>query len=148
MSHTTSIDSIVISDEKALENAVMELKERHGINCELLTNTKARAYYNDQSGMDTNADFVLKLNESRYDVGFYRKEDGTLEARYDAWAGEVQKQLGVSVEEGTEIGQSQLGKFYQEYAIAAATREAMSQGYMVDRFQKEDGEVQLTVQGY
>ena len=148
MSHTTSIDSVVISDERALELAVHELKTRHNIDCELLTNAKARAYYRDQDGMDQNAAFVLKLNKSKYDVGFYRKEDGTLEARYDDWAGDVRGQLGVAAEENTPEGQSKLGKLYQEYAVAAAVRSAESQGYMVDRSVKDNGEVQLTVQGY
>ncbi len=148
MSHTTTIDSVVISDERALTLAVQELKTRHGINCELVTNTKPRAYYNNQNGMEENAPYVVKLEDSRYDIGFYRKEDGTLEARYDAWGEDIHKILGVEAEVDTPEGQSHLGKLYQEYAVAAATRSAQAQGYMVDRSLKTNGEVQLTVQGY
>ena len=145
MSHTATIDAVVISDEHALRAAITELKN-NGVNCDLLENAMARAYYPNQSGMDTEARFVVKLHDSRYDVGLYAKEDNSgYEARTDLWGGDVQKVLGAKAQEGESDAQAALGKLFQTYAIHAATRKATQQGYRVNRVTKDDGTVQLQI---
>ena len=59
MSHTTAIDSVIISDVAALQAAITELS-REGISCELLENAKPRAYYSSQEGLGQ-ARYVVKL---------------------------------------------------------------------------------------
>lgn len=146
MSHTATIDSVVISDEHALRATITELKS-HGINCDLLENELARAYYPNQSGMSEKADFVVRLHDSPYDVGLYAKEDGKgYEARTDLYAGKVGNILGAKAQEGESSEQAALGKLFQTYAVQAATRKATQQGYRVNRINKNDGTVQLQVQ--
>lgn len=144
MSHTTAITSVVFTDIAALKQAVVELKSS-GVNCELLENAKPRAYYSAQEGMGQ-ADYVLKLNDSRYDVGFYKdKEAGGYVARTDLFGGDVQRQLGAQAQGTESPQQAALGKLYQGYAINAATRQAARQGYRVRRVTKADGTVQLVM---
>lgn len=144
MSHTTTIESVTISDIYALKSAVAELKQ-NGINCELIENATPRAYYNNQSGLEE-APYVLKLEDCQYDVGFYKRQDGSYEARADFWAGHVEKVLGSPAREGESADQARLGKLYQTYAVHAATRKAIEQGYSVNRVVKDDGTIQLVVQ--
>jgi hypothetical protein len=62
MSHTTVIGSIIISDMDALNGAIRELKAQ-GVNCDLLQGVKARAYFDNQAGME-NPDYTIKLHDS------------------------------------------------------------------------------------
>jgi len=73
MSHTTSISDIVFTDMAALQSAVMEL-QKNGVKCELVKDSTPRAYYAGQSGMGQ-APYVLKVNDAKYDVGFYWNEE-------------------------------------------------------------------------
>ena len=143
MSHTTSINSIVISDVDALRSAITELN-REGVQCELLENMIARAYSSTQAGMTEPADYVLKMEKSIHDVGLYKTDNG-YEARCDFWNGQIERQLGVTPAEGEDRNQARLGKLYQKYAIHAASRKATQQGYSVSRINNRDGSVQLRV---
>lgn len=144
MSHTTTIDAVAITDVDALKAAIKELKD-NGIRCDLLENKKPRAYSANQEGMAHPADFVLHLHDSPYDVGLYKNEDNAYEARTDLWNNHVAKILGVPAGPGESKEQAALGKLFQTYAIHAATRKAVQQGYNVTRVTKEDGSVQLRV---
>lgn len=147
MSHTTAIEGVVFSDIAALQAAVEELNSK-GIKCSLEKDATPRAYYKDQSGMGK-ADYVLRLHDCPYDIGFYHKE-GTkagYEARTDLFAGHVARILGVPTRAGGNAMQAALGKLNQTYAIHAATRQAAKQGYSVRRVNKEDGSVRLVVEG-
>ena len=143
MSHTTTIDAIMFTDMGALQAAINELKAT-GVDCELMQNLTTRAYYNNQQGMGT-ADYVVKLNDAKYDVGLYASEDGGgYEARTDFYGGTVEKQLGV--QDAAVAGeQRKLGKLYQMYGVHGATRIAVQQGYAVNSVHKEDGTIQLRV---
>jgi hypothetical protein len=145
MSHTTAINSIEITDVDALRSAVQELKT-NGVDCELLENAIPRAYYRNQLPQ---ADLVLKLNKSAYDVGFYAKENGTgYITKCDFFQGDIAKQLGTNdVREGEDPVQARLGKLYQTYAVHATSRAAAQQGHTVQRINKADGTVQLVVTG-
>lgn len=149
MSHTTKVNGIVIKSAKAIEAAVAALA-KEGVDCELLRNTKPRAYYTDQVGMDKPADYCLRLNKSRYDVGFYAEGTGVnrrFEARCDFWGNDIQKQLGVAGYEGTEqADQAKLGRFYKQYTLAAATQHFVMKGKRVTSSQVPGTEqVQLVV---
>jgi hypothetical protein len=136
MSHTTTIKNVEITDLVALSAAITELKNS-GVDCELLENAVPRAYYQTQQGMGK-APFVLKLNKSRYDVGFYQKAEATgYEARCDLFGRDVEKVLG--------FGGNPLGKLMRHYSACAITRKAVQQGYYVNRINRTDGSIQLQV---
>ena len=141
MSHTTTISTLLLSDEAAIRAAISELASK-GVKCEILENAIPRAYYNDQMGQ---ADMVIKLGASRYDVGLYKKEDGSYEAKADFWGHDVEKALGAKAAKEDNPTQAKLGKFFSLYAAHAATRKAISQGYSVRRIDKADGGIQLQV---
>ena len=118
MSHTTKIKDSAIKDVKAIRTAVQRLKIKRGVNCSLLENTTPRMYYRGQS---EKCDFVLKLHDSKYDVGFNKQEDGSYEVMMDTWDGQVKSQLGgdwKSLEGRESSTRKHIGKFYEEYAIA------------------------------
>lgn len=146
MSHTTEISSIVFSDIAALQAAVNELSSK-GIRCSLVKGGKPRAYYQDQQGMG-NADYVLRLEDSPYDIGFYQdaKAKG-LVARTDLFAGHIARILGVKAQGNENAQQAALGRLNQTYAIHAATRKAVQQGMTVRRINNDDGSVRLVVGG-
>lgn len=144
MSHTTEIKSIVFTDIAALRAAVAELNTL-GVKCSLLENTTPRAYYQNQQGLGK-ADFVLKLDDCPYDVGFYKDEEvkGYV-ARTDLFAGRVHAVLGAKAQGNEKPEQAALGKLYQMYGVHAATRQAAKQGYAVRRVTKPDGTIQLVM---
>lgn len=147
MSHTTAIKSIAITSIPALRKAV-EFLQSKGIKCSLRENDTPRAYYSNQAGMGK-ADFVLKLDASRYDVGFYKGEDGKYEARTDFWQGDVERVLGVPATAETRgSSQHQLGRLFQAYAMCATEEQVRKQGYMVTRQFQTNGDVKLVVNGY
>jgi Protein of unknown function (DUF1257) len=141
MSHTTTISTLLLSDETAIRAAIAELSSK-GVKCELLENAVPRAYYDNQMGQ---ADMVVKLDNSRYDVGLYKKADGTFEAKADFWGKDVEKALGANPAKDDNATQAKLGKFFSLYAAHAATRKAVQQGYSVRRIDKADGGIQLQV---
>ena len=143
MSHTATIKTLMLSDKHAIRAAIEELKTK-GVDCDLLENAQPRAYYKDQANMGP-ADMVIKLNNSRYDVGLYRTEDGTFESRCDFWSGDIEKQLGVTPGADDNHQQAKLGKFYRSYAAHAASRAAIQKGYQVNRVDNADGSIRLTV---
>lgn len=144
MSHTTAIENIVFSDIAALQSAVNELAAK-GLRCSLVKDAQPRAYYQNQSGMGK-ADYVLKLEDAPYDIGFYRdtKKKG-LVARTDLFAGHVARVLGAKATGSETAQQAALGRLNQMYAIHAATRKAVSQGMSVKRVNNDDGSVRLVV---
>jgi hypothetical protein len=143
MSHTSTIDSVVISDVGALRQAIAELKGQ-GVNCELLENAVPRAYYANQTGLEK-APLVIKLNDSRYDVGLYDNGNGGFEARTDFWGGDVQNVLGAPAETPEQREQAKMGRLFQTYAVCAAESHAALNGYSTQRSLKEDGTVQLVL---
>lgn len=143
MSHTTTIDSIVISDVAALKAAVKDM-QKAGISCHLAENKIPRAYSRGQKGMDTAAEYVLELPKCSYDVGlYYSKELGGYEARTDFYDPGITQTLGVDRAKNGKGDQHRLGKLFQAYGVCATERQARNQGYMVTRSTQQDGTVQL-----
>ena len=146
MSHTTEISNIVFSDTAALTAAIKELAAK-GVKCSLVKGGVPRAFYPNQPGMGE-ADYVLRLEDSPYDVGFYHdKEKKGMVARTDLFAGRVAAVLGTTTTGTESAQQAALGKLYQMYAIHAATRKAVQQGMTVSRVNNTDGSVRLVVGG-
>lgn len=149
MSHTTRLNAIQIRSVNALRGVPALLKSLHGIDCSLVENATPRAYYAAQEGMGK-ADFVLKLNGSRYDLGLYKQADGTFEVRTDFWGQDVERILGVvrSADAKADSMQHKLGKFYQAYGTLAAEEQCRRQGKMVTRQITADGRIKLVVNGF
>jgi len=144
MSHTTEVSGIVFKDFDALRAAVAELKS-HGIKVELTEKSTPRAFYANQQGLGP-ADYVLRLLDAAYDVGFYMDEaKGGYVARTDLFGGSVAKTLGVERTGAETAEQAALGKLNQYYAVHAATRQAVKQGYSVRRVQKPSGVISLVM---
>jgi hypothetical protein len=96
--------------------------------------------------METEAPYVIRLHDSKYDVGLYRNADDTgYEARCDLWDGDIQRQLGIPHNQDCTREEAALGKLYNLYSVHAAMRAAAAQGHQVQRIDKEDGNVQLVV---
>lgn len=142
MSHTATIKGVEITDVKALEAAVRDLNKA-GVPCELIANATPRAYYHGQEGLGK-ADFVLKLHNSKYDVGLY-KSGKNYEARTDFWQKHVENQLGVQ-DDKVDPNQAKLGKLYQLYAVNATERSLTMKGISSRRIVKDNGTVQLIAQ--
>lgn len=142
MSHTSEVKAILISDIVALEHAVTDL-QNHGVRCRLVKDATPRAFFKDQKGLEK-ADYVLVLEDCPYDVGFYRDGKGYV-ARTDFYAGHVARVLGTNDAKVEDMGQRAMGKLYSAYAVAAATRKAVSQGMSVRRIDNTDGSVRLVV---
>ncbi len=145
MSHTSTINAAVITDVHALRAAINDLKQA-GVKCDLLENAVPRAYYSSQRGMEK-ADLVVKLHDSKYDVGLYKQEGkNSYEARTDFYNHQVEGVLGVTPQGEETPDQARLGKLLNAYAVNAATRKASQQGYQVSRVNNSDGSVQLRLQ--
>lgn len=144
MSHVTTIDELVFSDTEALKAAVAAL-QKGGIKCSLRANHVPRAYY---AGQLPQADQVLCLDDANYDIGFYHDaQKKGMVAKTDFYAGSVQKVLGAKIKDGESVAQANMGKLYHAYAVEAAKRQAIRQGYQVRTVNKPDGSVQLVMTG-
>lgn len=143
MSHTTTVNSIKITDINALRSAVEELS-RLGMRISLKQDATPRAYYSEQEGMGL-ADYVVQLDDSKYDIGLYKSKDGHYEARTDFYSGSVESVLGVQAGEGEDVSQARMGKLYQMYAVHAAEQQAFRQGYTASRHEMADGTLQVRV---
>lgn len=150
MSHTTAVKSTKIMSATALAAAVLELASK-GIKCSLVPNESPRSYFSaygrEQEGMGK-ADFVMKLDDAKYDIGFYKQPDGSYEPRTDFWAGSVEKVLGTPASAKEFADQAKLGKLFNAYAVHATMEQARNSGRMVRRVDHADGRVQLVLTGY
>lgn len=118
-----------------------------GIKCVLKEDGKApRAYYQDQQGMGP-APYVVHLVDCKYDIGLYKTEDGSYEARTDFWGGHVEKLVGVQACSVESKDQAKMGKLFQLYGIHATIEAARKKGQTVQRRVGKDGAVQLIVSG-
>lgn len=146
MSHTTEVNDIVFTDIEALKAAVNELAAK-GVKLSLTKGGTPRAYYANQNGMGA-ADYVLKVEQARYDVGFYSDKDKKgMVARTDFFGGDIERLLGTPVKQGDDPNRAKLGKLYHTYAIHAATRAAAKKGLQTRRVNNADGSVRLVVTG-
>ena len=192
MSHTTSINTVPMKSASALREAVARL-QRMGINCELLENAVPRMYYRDQIEQHVKAqqdlgntsdgyqfhanpeecDYVLRLPDSFYDIGFLRNAEGSLVPFFDDYErsaphlrgspdeGKVRiskllSAVGMNVKSQHWSGQRNssdtaelavsVGKLLQQYTAAASIEAATAQGYCVEgETVDEAGNIHLTV---
>ena len=145
MSHTTTLKNVAIRDVRAMRSAAEELAAS-GINCRLVENESPRMYY---PGQQEQCEYVLKLEDGSYDVGFKKQKDGTFAPVLDTWNGHVGRQIGASCPmPNTEEGRAQhaIGKFMQSYSKNAAINAARNQGYNVEGTETDaDGNVHVTI---
>ncbi len=183
MSHTATVSCVPIKDVRALHLMVQELQAQ-GIKCELIQNAVPRMYYADQIGKHlkgknntliyhTNpeeCDFVLRVKDAFYDIGFLRNKDGALEPLFDdfdypshivpsthdghgpireflgaAFAGQVQHWSGERKDDEQSL--HSIGKMLQSYTKHAAVLSAEDEGYSVTSSTLNDkGEVVLELE--
>ena len=147
MSHTTKLNNVVIKDIYALKQAVSALKSK-GINCELLENATPRMYSSNQG---ESCDYVLRLNDGKYDVGFQKQKDGTYVPVLDTWSDHVSNQIGATcplpnTAEGR--GQHAIGQFMHEYSYAAVANAALQKGLIKESETTDaNGYVHITYTG-
>lgn len=151
MSHTTTLKGVQIKSASAIRTTVQDLKNQ-GIDISLATNEVPRMYYREQEREIGKCEFVLKLGNSRYDVGLkWNEKEQQYDAFLDTWAGSIKNAIGASCampRDAGEQGEHAIGLFSQRYGINAAKEAASAAGYYVEReFIDEDGTVQLELGG-
>jgi hypothetical protein len=145
MSHTSTVKSIKIQSVSALRAAIAEMAS-NGIKCSLEEKVAPRAYSVGQQGMGV-ADYVIRLPDAQYDIGLYKTEDGSYEARTDFFMGSVERCIGAPARGPESREQARMGKLFQMYGVHAATEAARKKGHMVRRITKADGTIALEVTG-
>lgn len=150
ISHTTTLKTVAIRDVAAMHMAVAKLKAA-GVNCEFVRNQKPRMYYKEQV---EECEYVLQLNDGKFDVGFKLQEDGTYAPVFDEWGSHVGNQVGADVnvcpmpQSAEGRAQHQIGQFMQAYTEAATINAAVAQGYSVDSTVTDaEGNVHLILSG-
>lgn len=88
-------------------------------------------YYGNQYGV---CDYILRLENSPYDVGFAKQKDGSYLPVFDSWAGHLQKQIGnpTSCKMPTtpeEREAAAVASLLNAYGVMAAKRQLESEGY-------------------
>ena len=124
MSHFTEIQT-QIKDMEALREACREL----GLS--LLENAEARGY----GSARQRGELVIRL-KGPYDVALHRQHDGSYGLSTDWWDGHVEKEVGTNY-----------GRLLQLYAVHKTAREARKRGLYVQRTQRTDGSIKLTIGG-
>ena len=141
MSHTTTVKADIRS-VSAIKAAVAELK-RTGVNVVLKENTQPRMYYANQHPEPSA--YVLHFPDCRYDVGLDRDGKGGFTLAFDAWGGDLAKQIGDS--RCKDKAMAPVSKFIQSYTKHAAMQAAQAKGYIVSGcvVNPKTGEVNLTI---
>lgn len=145
MSHTSSIRSIKITSITALRSAIEELS-LEGIRCSLVEGGTPRAYFTNQAGMGK-ADYVVSLPTCKFDIGLYKGNDGSYEARTDWFGGDIERLFGAPASTPESSEQARMGKLFQRYAVCAAQEVAKKKGLMTRRVVKEGGAIALVCTG-
>ena len=146
MSHVTTIDTVPIKDIDAVKKAVKELKKL-GVSCELLKDSRPRMYFNSHEEL---CDYVIKLNESPYDIGLRRKEDEgkfkEYELIFDGYKNHICKLVGYTDKKQDEDKHLRhVGQFTKLYSKHATINQAKKQGYRVTTKQNKDGSLNLVL---
>jgi Protein of unknown function (DUF1257) len=109
-------------------------------------NVKPRMYYDNQHGT---CEYVLKLNDGPYDVGFDKQADGSYAPVFDDWQRNVANKVGASCPIPTSAegrAQHSIGKLLQNYQKHVAVNAAVMNGYAVESsFVDDAGNVQITI---
>src|SRR5258706_2983619 len=142
MSHLVSIKEIVFVDIDALKMAIEEL-QNNGIACGLQQNVTAKSLFKAQR---KKYDWVIKLDDSPFDVGLYMDKDkGGYVPKVDLMGDHVSYLLGIVPREGEDRNKCSLAKLNRLDATHAAMRAAIKAGHTVQRINNRNGSIQLTV---
>tara|TARA_R100000808_G_scaffold512_2_gene2682 strand:+ start:2290 stop:2850 length:561 start_codon:yes stop_codon:yes gene_type:complete len=185
MSHTATVNKVTISDdERTLRQMEQDLISQ-GINVELVRNAVPRMYYNNQIAKHLvgknddlvfhanpdECDYVLKVKDAYYDIGFIKNKDGNLVPIFDDYdyashcvegssegKGAIKEFLGAKYDgadtqhwSGEQSDTDQIlhsmGKALQSYSVNAAINSATDSGYTVmNQYTDEDGSVHIEVE--
>lgn len=149
MSHTTTVKKVAIRDINALRTAVATLKAK-GVNCDLVENQTPRMYYERQEREIGKCDYVLKLHNSSYDVGFVKDEDGSYHTVFDNWDNQISKEIGARYdhandqEKGLTKSECEIGKLMKEYSKEASINAFETAGYTIDSVIEEEEQYVIT----
>ena len=145
MSHTTTIKGVPIRDIEALTEAVKELNAK-GVKCSLVKDQAPRMYYANQH---KKCDYVLKLNDCPYDVGFDKNPDGSYAPVTDLFSGHVAKLLGAKgpmPKKANDQTRHAIGKFTALYTKHATLNVAKERGFTVDSIlENKEGGYDITL---
>jgi hypothetical protein len=160
MSHTTLVKTVQIKSESALKAMATELR-RLGIDVELVANAVPRLYYKDQIARTLvrdkkpmrfhqnveECDYVLKVKDSFYDIGFLKDNEGNYVPLFDDFpygsphdshlnAGKkpLKEVLGTRPPSDCtmeDLHSYSIGKAMQMYSLAAATEACTDSGYSI-----------------
>lgn len=142
MSQTATIKTVPIRDPLAIRAAILALQAR-GVKCSLVENQKPRVWpgYPVQK-----CDFVIQLQDCRFDVGLAKNEHGIYEPKCDLHGREIQKVLGARGKTAHTGQAAHIGQFIQEYSKAAAINAATEAGYMIERLEEDnEGNIHIHV---
>ena len=146
MSHTSAISAIKIVSIEALRAAIKELNDT-GTACSLVENATPRAFYPGQEGMGK-AEFVLKMANAPYDIGFYKQADNSYQARTDFWGQHIERQLGGKATTPERTEQAKMGRLFQLYGVHVTMEMARKKGHVVRRINDATtGKVKLELTG-
>lgn len=123
MSHFTTIQT-QIKDLDALRATCVEM------GFDLLGNVEARGV-----GTQLRGEHVIRL-KGPCDIALQRETNGTFGLSTDWWGGYVEQEVGPNY-----------GRLLQLYAVHKASREARKRGLTVQRAQRSDGSIKLTIGG-
>lgn len=105
-------------------------------------------YYKNQA---EECEYVLHLDNSKYDVGLKKQEDGTYSPVMDLYEGHIGRQIGAACPmPNTEEGRAQhhIGKFAQEYNKHATINAAVRQGYSIESTEEDaEGNYHVNIVG-
>jgi len=185
VSHTTTVKSVPIRSITALEAAVQALQAK-GVNCELVKDAKPRNFYRDQINRHIKAkrpndfifhddpeecDYVLKLPDAYYDVGFlkdaktgglvplfddYNGYSTVLEWQYgkgpirdyigSKFEGSIEHWNGLHKEGETDQTLHSLGGLLRAYSQEAVIEAAAMGGHIVDTIEEQkDGTINIEI---
>lgn len=157
MSHTTLVKTVQIKSDSALQAMAVELR-RLGIDVELVRNEVPRLYYKDQIARTLvrdgkpmrfhqnveECDYVLRVKDSFYDVGFLKDNEGNYVPLFDDFPyGSPYNAPGKKALKdviGTkppadcpkeDLQTYSIGKMLQAYSLCAATEACLDSGYSV-----------------
>jgi len=151
MSHTTTVKSCPIRSVSALKSAIRKL-QKNGVKCELVEDTFCKLYFESQSREIGKCEYVLKLENSPYDVGFKKNSEGIYDIKMDEYAGHTAKKLGgkAPIQEGQDSSAHAIGQLLSAYSEEAVIETALEQGYMVESatYNETTGETELILGGF
>lgn len=155
MSHSVTAKSVAIKSVTALMRAVDRLKNQ-GVNISLERNAVPRNYYQNQIARQIanraghglrlhdnpeEHDYVVRVHDAYYDVGFIYNEQGELVPLFDPYpnpsyinpetgkgSGPISKFLGTSGVVGEDASSAHIGMLLQAYSAEAVLEQCESQG--------------------